>query len=171
MEVVGALEAGCAITFMGDRLRPHVVMCIKAFLMIPCLMVMMKPEMFPHAFNITVFISAYSSSGWLVALSTFVHEEYGTGMFGVIFGSFLTAGAAGLFAFNEILYAQVIEGYAEYDSQGRPKPWTEYGEWNQALFGIAAGSAFMAFMVTIVSYCAQRMQRSRSLGKGMSIEF
>ena len=81
-----------------------------------------------------------------------VHEEFGLEAFGPIYGMLLTAGAFGFYGFNEVLYAGIFENYAVADTLGGEKQLKEYGEWNQALFGITAGAAFIAFMLTVVSH-------------------
>ena len=81
-----------------------------------------------------------------------VHEEFGLEAFGPIYGMLLTAGAFGFYGFNEVLYAGIFEDYAVADTLGGEKSLKEYGEWNQTLFGLTAGAAFIAFMLTVVSH-------------------
>ena len=130
---------------------------------------MIYPDMVPHSLEIATYGAAYCASGWLVCLCIFVHREYGTEKFGPIFGSFLTAGAAGLYAFDEVLNAQIWEGYAPTDNYTHVKAFKEYGDWNQALFGIATGSAFIAFMLTVVCYCS--LKKSGEPSKVSSVIF
>ena len=89
-------------------------------------------------------------------------------MFGLIYGSILTAGAFGFYGFNEILFAQIFEVYAEADRIGGPKQLKEYGEWNEALFGIGAAGAFISFMLSLVTWCSMKVEKDR---KSTSVVF
>lgn len=151
--VIGSLEP--FLMQPGQR-QAQEFLAVKAFLHVVFMSLLIYPDMVPHALEIATYGSAYTGAGWIVCLCVFVHREYGTDKFGPIFGSFLTAGAAGFFAFNEVLFAQVFEGYAPTNSVTGVKEFDKYGDWNQALFGITTASAFIAFMLTVVCFCSLR---------------
>lgn len=85
--------------------KEHNLLVMKAFITVVALAVMIYPGAVPYALEISAGGTAFASSGWLVCLSIFCHREYGTEMYGPIFGSLMTAGAAGYYAFNEVLFA------------------------------------------------------------------
>jgi len=62
--------------------------------------------------------AAFAEGGTMVALASLVHEEYGTENFGIFYGSFLTFGAIGLFAFDEIFFPNITAWYAEETKHG-----------------------------------------------------
>lgn len=92
------------------------VLVLKAFCMFIFSPLMMSPDFWPYALEITFFGTAFGSVGWIVCLCVNTHLDYGTEMFGPIFGSFLTAGAVGSFAFNQVLFAQIFDSYATTNS-------------------------------------------------------
>ena len=95
---------------------------------------------------------AFAHGGFLVAASAFVNEEYGTQAFGLVFGSFLTAGAVGMYGFDEVFFAGIFEVFAD-DVDGVYKL-TEYGAWNISIFGACAAAAFVCFLLSLVNYRA-----------------
>jgi len=112
--VVGAWEK--YLIYKAEK-EAHIFM-MKSFAFTIALALMMNPDSVPYALSITTGFTAALAGGWLICIAVFVHREYGTDMFGPIYGSFLTAGAAGFYAFNEVLYAQVFESYATKDVYG-----------------------------------------------------
>lgn len=58
----------------------------------------------PTLLKITTGLSAFSEGGFLVALGSYVHEEYGQMHLGVFMGYIITGGAIGIFVFDELIY-------------------------------------------------------------------
>ena len=58
--------------------------------------------------RMAVATASFAEGGLLVCLSSFCHEEYGTELFGVIFGTMLSFGAAGLYAMDEIYFPNIF---------------------------------------------------------------
>ena len=55
---------------------------------------------------ITTITSALVEGGYMVSLASYVHEEYGQEQFGFIYGCLISAGCAGLLAYDELaIYA------------------------------------------------------------------
>lgn len=67
---------------------------------------------------IAVAAGALCEGGLLVSLASFVHEEYGTESFGILFGTFLTFGAAGLYGLDEIFFPSISEWYPKEVGKG-----------------------------------------------------
>ena len=84
----------------------------------------------------------------MVALASLVHEEYGTENFGIFYGSFLTFGAAGLFAFDEIFFPNIMQWYTEETKHGY---FTAYGEWSKFLFGVLSLCYLVVFFLALIS--------------------
>ena len=160
-QVFSCFEGGLVSVLDQKKMRPSMVICIKTFFLLPACLVMMKPDAIPHAFYICLFCAAWASGGILQGLCVFVHEEYGLEAFGPIYGMLLTAGAFGFYGFNEVLYAGIFEDYAVADTLGGEKELKEYGEWNQTLFGLTAGAAFIAFILTVVSHISLKTAENK----------
>ena len=58
----------------------------------------------PTLLKITSGLSAFAEGGFLVALSSYIHEHYGQLRFGVFQGHIITGGALGLIAFDELVH-------------------------------------------------------------------
>ena len=52
--------------------------------------------------------AAFAEGGMLVALASLVHEEFGTENFGLLYGTFLSFGAVGLFAGDEVFFPNIF---------------------------------------------------------------
>jgi len=50
--------------------------------------------------KVAVAAASFAEGGLMVSLASFCHEEYGTENFGLLYGTILSFGAAGLFAFD-----------------------------------------------------------------------
>ena len=142
-------------------MRPSAVLIVKTTALLPARLVMIKPDAIPYAYNICLICAAWASGGILPSLCQFVHEEYGLEAFGPIYGMLLTAGSFGFYGFNEVLYAGIFEDYAVADTLGGEKELKEYGEWNQTLFGLTAGAAFIAFILTVVSHISLKTAENK----------
>lgn len=81
---------------------------------------MIYPEMFTATdpMLIAVGSASFAEGGLLMALASFVHEEYGTEEFGILFGSLLTFGAVGIYAFDEAFFPSVFRRYFEENAAG-----------------------------------------------------
>ena len=167
IQITSCFEGGLADFVDQKKFRPTSVMIIKTFFLLPASLAMINPELIPYSFEIAIFGAAWASGGILNSLCRFVHEEYGTDMFGVIYGSFLTAGAFGFYACNEILFAQIFDAYAEAPLGGK-KQLREFGEWNQDLFGICTVGALIALICSIVTHCSMAEYKER---KSTSVVF
>jgi len=75
---------------------------------------MIYPESFTSIdpMLIAVASASFAEGGLLMGLASFVHEEYGTEEFGMLFGSLLSFGAIGIFAFDETLFPSVANRFA-----------------------------------------------------------
>ena len=150
-EVAGAFTVGILLTAIRHRLSPAGIICFLTLLLIPSFLVMTYPVEIPieHPLLTTTIGVAFVHGGFLVAASAFVHEEYGTHAFGLIFGSFLTAGAIGMYGFDEVFFSGIFEMFAD-DVDGVYKL-TEYGTWNISIFGVCAVAAVVCFLLSLVN--------------------
>ena len=60
-----------------------------------------------------VATASFAEGGLLVAMASFCHEEYGTENFGIIFGTMMSFGAVGLFAYDELMFPNIFEWFAQ----------------------------------------------------------
>ena len=95
--------------------------------------------------------AAFAGGGLLVALSSFVHEEFGTESFGLLFGTLTTFGAVGLYALDEVFFPNIFAWYATENVVG-VYYFKEYGEWNKFLFSCVAGAYAICFFLAIFSH-------------------
>ena len=160
VEVIGAFSIGFLLTAIRHRISPSGVICFLTLLMVPSYLVMTFPDKIPiqQPLLMTTIGVAFVSGGFLVAASAFVHEEYGTQVFGLIYGSFLTAGVAGMYGFDEVFFAGIFEMFAD-DVDGVYKL-TEYGVWNISIFGVCAGAAGICFLLSLINHRAVKRRDS-----------
>ena len=85
-----------------------------------------------------------------MALAAYIHEEFGTHSFGLLYGTLLTFGAVGFYGFNDLFLPGFFEMYEE-KFIGQKWSISEFGEWNYYLFGICAILAFISAVVTFIS--------------------
>lgn len=109
-EVVGAVTMGSMLTFFRSKIRP--TLCI-----VFCVLIAMLGQVamiYPASFTewdpmwIAVASASFAEGGLLVSLSSFVHEEYGTESFGILFGTMLSFGAVGLYAMDEVFFVNIF---------------------------------------------------------------
>ena len=101
--VISAFEGGFMVTKLQTRMRPSYLIVVKTFVLIVACAVMISPSTTTMA-KISAYCAGWALGGVLVGLAVYVHEDYGTEAFGLLYGSFLTAGGFGFYAFNEILF-------------------------------------------------------------------
>ena len=113
---------------------------------------MISPNSFSFdAMQVAVGSAAFAEGGLMVALASLVHEEYGTELFGVLYGTFLTFGAVGLYALDEIFFPNIFAWYGEENASG-VQYFMKYGEWNAFLFKCITGAYFVVLLLAIVSH-------------------
>lgn len=100
---------------------------------------------------VSVATSALAEGGLFVALASFVHEEYGTENFGVLYGTMLAFGGAGLFTFDEVFFPTIFEWYATETAAGY-QAFNTYGQWNVFLFSVLAVLYLLCTILAIVSH-------------------
>ena len=93
---------GSLMTGYRSKLQPSLVIVIVVFIALFGQMAMIWPDQvtFTEPMRIAVALASFAEGGLLVALASFVHEEYGTENFGILFGTMLTFGGVGLYAFD-----------------------------------------------------------------------
>ena len=105
---------GSLLTFFRASVRPTQVIVLMTLLGAVGMLAMVYPSSitFADPMLIAVASASFAEGGMLVALCSFVHEEYGTEEFGILFGTMFSFGAAGLFAFDEVFFPGIFEWYA-----------------------------------------------------------
>jgi len=111
--------------------------------------------------RIAVATASFAEGGLLVALSSFVHEEYGTENFGILFGTMLTFGGIGLYAFDEIFFPNIFAWYAVENAYG-VSYFKAYGDWNVFLFSTLAVSYFVCGILAIASHVSITRRENKS---------
>ena len=99
-EVLGAVIIGSFLTFFRSKIRPTLAMifCVIIGMLGNIGMIYPKSVTVCDPMWLAVASASFAEGGMLVALSSFVHEEYGTESFGLLFGTMTTFGAIGLYA-------------------------------------------------------------------------
>ena len=170
-EVVGAFVCGVIMTMFRSKVSPSLMVIFT--LIVGCLG--MIPMIFAKsltlaAMEIAVASASFAEGGLMVSLASFVHEEYGTENFGILYGAMLTFGAAGLFAADEIYFPGIFEWYAEENAQG-VKYFKTYGKWNEFLFTSLAVSYAICFVLAIISHISVKRREAASSSKLAMIKF
>ena len=106
----------------------------------------------------------------MVALASLVHEEYGTENFGILYGSFLSFGAAGLFMLDEVFFPNVMSWFAEELPKGG-QVFTSYGQWNQFLFGTLTAAYFVCVILALISHISIRNREAADSQKLVMVKF
>ena len=119
-EVLGAVVIGSILTFFRSKMRPSlaIILCILVAGLGQIPMIYPSSWTFSDPMRLAVATASFAEGGLLVSLSSFCHEEYGTELFGVFFGTMWTFGAAGLFAFDEIYFPNLFQWYATENAVG-----------------------------------------------------
>lgn len=120
--------------------------------------------------KLAVACAAFAEGGMLVSLTSHCHEEYGTAKFGVIFGTILTFGAAGLYAMDEIFFPGIFQWYSTEMPNGAHY-FTKYGQWNYFLFSCIAGAYAVCLVLAIVSHVSISRREAASNEKLVMVKF
>ena len=102
-----------------------------------------------------VATASFAEGSLLVALASLVHEKYGAKSFGVLYGTMLTFGGVGLYAFNEVFFPSIFEWYSEESVAGY-EYFKAYGQWNVFLFSVIASLYFICLILAVVSHISIR---------------
>ena len=114
---------------------------------------------FINPMAVAVATASFAEGGLFVALSSLVHEEYGTESFGLLYGTMLSFGAAGLFALNELFFPNIFEWYAEESAAGY-EYFKGYGDWNVTLFTVFTVMYLLSAILAIVSHMSIKKRDS-----------
>ena len=117
-----------------------------------------------------VATASFAEGGLLVALASFCHEEYGTENFGIIFGTMMTFGAVGLFAYDELMFPNIYEWFAQETSYGGTN-FKAYGEWNRFLFSTLAGGYAICFVLATISHISIVRREKEEGSKLVMVKF
>lgn len=129
-------------------------MVVLAFFLVVSQANMLNPEVAVSTLvKITTILSAVTGGGYMVALASYVHEEYGHEQWGLIYGFFLSAGCAGLLAYNEgmIYLIQIGFGGKSKSADGMGH-FDAYGSWNRLMFLITTSVAGFGLFCAIVGH-------------------
>ena len=98
-----------------------------------------------------VAAASFAEGGLMVSLASFCHEEYGTDQFGIILGSIMTFGAAGLYALDEVFFPNIFEWYASENGAGS-KVLKHFGQWNVTMFSVLLALYIVCLILAIISH-------------------
>ena len=168
-EVVGAVVTGSLLTFFRSKLRPSAMIV----LLIPVGMLGMLGMVYPSiaigdAMFTAAAAAAFAEGGIMVSLASLVHEEYGTENFGIFYGTFLTFGAVGLYAYDEIFFPNIMTWYASETKNGY---FHAYGEWSKYLFTCLAASYFVVFWLALISNISIGRKEKADSSKLVMVKF
>ena len=170
-EVIGAFGIGLVLTLFRGTFRPSLMVLICTIVGCAGQIGMMYPDaMGFDAMQMAVQCSAFAEGGTLVALASLVHEEYGTENFGTLYGTFLSFGAVGLFALDEIFFPNVISWYGE-EVPKNSQSFTSYGQWNKFVFSILAGSYFVCVLLALISHISIKSREAAEGNKLVMVKF
>lgn len=120
--------------------------------------------------RMSVATASFAEGGLLVALASFCHEEYGTENFGIIFGTMMSFGAVGLFAYDELMFPNIYEWFAQETSTGGSN-FKGYGEWNRFLFSTLAGGYAICFILALISHISIVRREKEEGSKLVMVKF
>ena len=153
-EVIGAVSIGSALTFFRSKVRPSlmIIFCIiigatgQISMIWPATFSKWIDPIFP-----TVAAASFAEGGLMVSIASFCHEEYGTDQIGILIGTMMSFGAAGLYALNEVFFPNVFEWYSEENGAGQ-KVLKKYGQWNVTMFSVILTLYIISLVLAIISH-------------------
>lgn len=170
-EVIGAFACGTILTLFRSTFRPSLMACVTIGIGFIGQIPMIAPHSFSFdAMQVAVSSAAFAEGGLMVALASLVHEEYGTENFGLLYGTFLTFGAVGLYALDEIFFPNIFAWYSEENASGK-NIFNKYGEWNAFLFKCIAGAYFVCFLLGLVSHISIKRRENADSQKLVMVKF
>jgi hypothetical protein len=119
-EVIGAVSMGTFLTLFRANVRPSLTIILCCIIGGVGQLAMIWPNSitFTQPMRIAVATSAFAEGGLMVSLASFCHEEYGTDQIGILLGTMMSFGAAGLYALDEIFFPNIYEIYADENGAG-----------------------------------------------------
>ena len=169
-EVVGAFVCGTLMTMLRSKISPSLLVIFTVLVGGLGQLPMIYPALFSNAMQIAVASAAFAEGGLMVALASFVHEEYGTENFGILYGAMLSFGAAGLYAYDEVYFPNVFEWFAEENAKG-VKYFKAYGKWNELLFSSFAATYGIVLVLAIVSHVSVKRREHTNSTKLAMVKF
>ena len=162
---------GSALTFFRSSIRPSLIIIMALVIGGLGQLAMIWPNSFTlmEPMRMAVASASFAEGGLLVALASFCHEEYGTDYFAIIFGTMMTFGAVGLFAYDEIFFPNIYQWYAE-ETTGHTA-FKGYGEWNQFLFTVLAAGYLICFFLAVVSHMSIVRREKEEGSKLVMVKF
>ena len=156
-EVIGAVVMGTLLTLFRSKLSPSSMVVLLTLLAGLGQFAMVWPSEVTSTepMRVAVSTAAFAEGGFLVAIASLCHEEYGTENFGILFGTMLSFGAVGLYGFDEIFFPNIFSWYATENAAG-VHYFKSYGKWNEFLFTCLAGAYGVVFLLSIVSHISIR---------------
>lgn len=153
-EVIGAVVIGTFLTLFRSKVRPSLTIIFCCLIGGIGQLAMIWPKQFTDYIDPMLFSVAFASfaeGGLMVSLASFCHEEYGTDQIGILLGTMMTFGAAGLYILDEVFFPSIYEWYAEENGAGS-KVLKNYGNWNVTMFSVLTGLYTLCFILAIISH-------------------
>jgi hypothetical protein len=170
-EVIGAFVCGMVLTLFRSKFRPSLMIIYCALIGCVGQMSMIYPSaMGIDAMQFAVATAAFSEGGLMVSLASLVHEEYGTENFGILYGTFLSFGAVGLFALDEMYFPNIYDWYS-HEHAAKVNGFTKYGDWNKFLFGSLSGAYFICVLLALVSHVSISRREAADSQKLVMVKF
>ena len=98
-----------------------------------------------------VAAASFAEGGLMVSLGSFCHEEYGTDQIGIILGTMMSFGAAGLYVLDEVFFPNIFEWYSSENGAGS-KVLKTYGQWNVTMFSVLFALYSICLILAIISH-------------------
>ena len=153
-EVIGAVSVGTMLTFFRSKVRPSLMVIFCIIIGGTGQLSMIWPATFSKWIDPiipTVAAASFAEGGLMVSIASFCHEEYGTDQIGIILGTMMSFGAAGLYALDEVFFPNVFEWYAEENGAGQ-KVLKHYGQWNVTMFSVILALYVLCLVLATISH-------------------
>ena len=163
---------GMILIFFRHHISPGGLMVVLAFLLVVSQANMLNPDIaVPTLVKITTILSAITGGGYMVALASYVHEEYGHEQWGYIYGFILSAGCGGLLAYDEGMIYIIQTGFGgkskAADGMGH---FEAYGSWTRFMFLITTSVAgFGLFCAIMGHWFSKEVKRSSEEEDGRKV--
>ena len=167
---MGATVCGTLLTLFRAKIRPTFMIVLLMIVGFLGQVTMIYPEYFDDAMKLAVASASFVEGALMVTLASFVHEEYGTENFGLLYGTFLTFGAAGLYANDEVFFPNLVDWYSEENAVG-VKYFKAYGKWNVFLFSCLSGLYFLSILLAAISHYSIKKREEAEGQKLVMVKF
>lgn len=150
--LVGSFGTGVFLTLFRLYFSPSLLLAMFCFLLAVSQVLMFFVNILPIAHWLAMFLTALAYGSSFSLMGIIAHESYGIESFSKILGSFMTAGAVGLFIYEQLIF---ISFYSFFAGRSDGNNYS-YGKWNIFIFIIGVASGVLALAASFGVYLKNR---------------